>query len=124
MVKDPRVIDKRIPLVLALLVGLFCYYTWAPNSPFRKQSELALEQAIEQQFNGWVSGEVQLLSEAANGLALAQTGAGAELRLNLPKALQWQANSRWQIRGQLTWPQQQAHLDLTMDNAKLLPLDN
>ncbi len=124
MVKDPRVIDKRIPLVFALLVGLFCYYTWTPNSPFRKQSELALEQAIQSQQSGWVKGEVQLLNQAAKGLVLAQTTSGAQLWLSLPKALQWQANSRWQVGGQLTWPQHQAHLDPTIENAKLRPLVN
>lgn len=122
--KDPRVIDKRIPLVLALLVGLFCYYTWAPNSPFSQPPALELEQALAQQHRGWVSGEVLLLKLDSNGAVLAQAANGTPLRLNLPKAQTWQANSRWQVRGQLTWPRQQAHLDLTMGKAKLSPLTN
>lgn len=106
MAKDPRIIDKRIPFVMALLIGLFCYYTWAPNSPFKQIESLSLEHALANQQSGLVEGDVLVIGTADSAQeVLAKSAEGKLLTINFNHQAKPAIGSTWQVKGMLSWPE-------------------
>ncbi|WP_163132994.1 hypothetical protein [Agarivorans sp. Alg241-V36] len=106
MAKDPRIIDKRIPFVMALLIGLFCYYTWAPNSPFKQRESLSLERALANQQSGLVEGDVLVMGNTnSEQEVLAKSAEGKLLTINFNQQSTPAIGSFWQVKGMLSWPE-------------------
>ncbi|WP_221074606.1 hypothetical protein [Agarivorans aestuarii] len=106
MAKDPRIIDKRIPLVMALLIGLFCYYTWAPNSPFKQIESLSLEHALAHQQSALVEGDILVIGTTNNQQeVLAKSTEGNLLTINFNQQPTPTIGSFWQVKGMLSWPE-------------------
>ncbi|WP_432454332.1 MULTISPECIES: hypothetical protein [unclassified Agarivorans] len=117
MSKDPRHIDKRLPLVMVLFIGVFCYYTWSPDSPFQTSQLPRLEQALSQTFQGLSRGNIRLLASRKtspshyNLKAITTDGSALELQIlaNLPQPPA--IGSLWRVSGKLQWQGDIAILD-------------
>ena len=126
MAKDPRVIDKRIPFVMTLLIGLFCYYTWAPNSPFKQTENLPLEQALVNQQSGVVEGDILVIGNINNQQeVLAKSAEGKLLTINFNQQSTPTIGSFWQVEGMLSWPENTPLLKVSQaSNSTKQPADS
>ncbi|MDO6685127.1 MULTISPECIES: hypothetical protein [unclassified Agarivorans] len=130
MVKDPRVIDKRIPFVLALLIALFCYYTWAPASPFKKLPKLALEQALSSKTAAWAEGSIVVkgISPLQDNTLYIHAKVLPNQALSViiiaPAASNPNLNSRWRVEGKLLWQDNIAVLDTISSKGKFEVVSN
>ncbi|MGY5452245.1 hypothetical protein ACVFI8_15060 [Agarivorans sp. MS3-6] len=126
MAKDPQNIDKRIPIVMALLIALFCYYTWSPNSPFITVDEQQLEDALNKQQPAYIKGIVLISAvhplSPSRFLLDTKTADQQELQVIVSMPQAPLINSHWLVRGSLRW-NNQAIVDTTLDKASFTAAD-
>lgn len=126
MAKNPQEIDKRIPIVMALLVALFCYYTWSPNSPFITARELPLNEALTKQQTADVKGIILVSAIhplAANRFVIdAKTATQQTLQVVVTMPQAPPIDSYWMVQGPLSW-NGQAIIVTSLSNGSFTPAD-
>lgn len=102
MHKDPKQLDKRVFVVMALFIGLFSYFTLSPDSHFRKIRNLDPHHDNP----AFVSGELQLTASTRNGM-IAQLPDVGQSRIRLiSEPVDFEPGAIWQVEGMLDWGSQ------------------